>query len=132
MGDLFIDDFFARHDLGRKKKIMTLDRVMLRCLLSTTRNNEGNEPIISHFSFLTSIVQQACHPFRPIAESPPVHHFYFCSSCSFQNIKYMPAWSVHTEISAFNLPIKDDPFDKFDDAANIFYSTKKNSHIFFC
>ena len=42
----------------------------------------------------------------------------------------MRAWSVHTEISAFNLPIKDNPFDKFDDAANIFSSTKKFTHIF--
>ena len=47
----------------------------------------------------------------------------------------MRAWSVHTEISAFNLPIKDNPFDKFDDAATYqicLYNNNKNSHNFFC
>ena len=44
----------------------------------------------------------------------------------------MRAWSVHTEISAFNLPMKDDPFDKFDDAATyqIFFYNKKIHTIF--
>ena len=43
----------------------------------------------------------------------------------------MPAWSVHTEISAFNLPIKDNPFDKFDDAATyqIFFLQQKTNYI---
>ena len=50
-----------------------------------------------------------------------------------QNIKYLRAWSVHTEISAFNLPIKDNPFDKFDDAATyqIFFLQQQKFTQFF-
>ena len=45
----------------------------------------------------------------------------------------MRAWSVHTEISAFNLPIKDNPFDKFDDAATyqIFFLQQQKIHTIF-
>ena len=45
----------------------------------------------------------------------------------------MRAWSVHTEISAFNLPIKDYPFDKFDDAATyqIFFLQQQKIHTIF-